>query len=281
MAVAKEALVLALALAFTLSANALTLRDRTEPVSKLREDAFFKQWWPTGETPDAKPVLNTGCDGWKGKGFRCYIEYPIWEMVQKHVPKDATIMEIGARFGTTTCDAAHRQGNSGRLLAVEPDASVEGDLMANLKSHDCHARVLRGVVSSRPLVLQMENYDSVSNTANSSAGGVVVPNFEWDAVEKASGLKFDALIVDCEGCFGQMVEEYGPKFRQVNVVVLEGDRYDEGEYKKMADTMQENGLQLVEKKKECDVLIPKEHQCDFPGCKCGSHVNLMVWRRGA
>ena len=34
------------------------------------------------------------------------------------------MLEVGSRYGTTTCEVAVRQNNSGRLVAVEPDHTV-------------------------------------------------------------------------------------------------------------------------------------------------------------
>ena len=42
----------------------------------------------------------------------------------------------------------------------------------------------------------------------------------WDLVEKITGLKVDTVILDCEGCWIDVVKENLEKFRNVNKVIL-------------------------------------------------------------
>ena len=59
----------------------------------------------------------------KGR-IRCGIEWDEWVLVEALVSPSHTVLELGARFGTTSCALARATGNSGRVVAVEPDASV-------------------------------------------------------------------------------------------------------------------------------------------------------------
>lgn len=276
--------------AMRLSGHILRGTVGEDPVGTLSQDAFFKQWWPTGPTPEAKTVLKSGSDGWQGHGLQPWLEFPMWKAMERHVPQDATIMEIGARFGTTTCQAAQMQGNSGRLVVVEPDAEAHGALMANLKSHNCHARVMRGVLGSRPMAISGSGYGERTVDGANSTAAKKVPNFEWDAVEKASGMKFDTLVMDCEGCLEQVMDQIGPKLKsQINTFVLEGDFDCEFEgtpsqmkgeclsYEKTIDTMAKNGLKLVEKRNDCYYRGPPAN-----GCPSGHpSVNFYVFGREA
>ena len=46
------------------------------------------------------------------------------QAVRKLIQPSDTVLEVGSRYGTTTCEVAVRQNNSGRLIAVEPDHRV-------------------------------------------------------------------------------------------------------------------------------------------------------------
>ena len=44
--------------------------------------------------------------------------------VRRLIQPSDSVLEVGSRYGTTTCEVAVRQNNSGRLVAVEPDHRV-------------------------------------------------------------------------------------------------------------------------------------------------------------
>ena len=44
--------------------------------------------------------------------------------VRRLIHPSDVVLEVGSRYGTTTCEVAVRQNNSGKLIAVEPDHRV-------------------------------------------------------------------------------------------------------------------------------------------------------------
>ena len=60
-------------------------------------------------------------------------------------------------------------------------------------------------------------------SAGDDAEGVTVKHFTWDEVEQETGLTFNTLIIDCEGCIVNIIDTYRHKFRQVKKIILEND----------------------------------------------------------
>ena len=54
----------------------------------------------------------------------CDVEFLTVEAVRRVIQPSDSVLEIGSRYGTTTCEVALRQNNSGKLVAVEPDHTV-------------------------------------------------------------------------------------------------------------------------------------------------------------
>ena len=52
------------------------------------------------------------------------MEFLTVEAVRRVIQPSDSVLEIGSRYGSTTCEVAVRQNNSGRLIAVEPDHRV-------------------------------------------------------------------------------------------------------------------------------------------------------------
>merc|ERR1719401_158089 len=103
-------------------------------------------------------------------------------------------MELGARYGTTTCEIAAQLKNSGKLVAVEPDNLVWHAHLDNIAAHGCKSNLLQGYVGT----IAKEKSGTGHGTRFSllqMAGPVPFPE-----VEKRYNLKFDTLLIDCEGC---------------------------------------------------------------------------------
>ena len=141
-----------------------------------------------------------------------------------YVRNGSTILEVGARYGSVSCQLAALTANSGRVVAVEPDSSVWPALTANLASHNCSVRLLQGAIADAPLhitrsespyatntnggsdtALQASGKSDASSTPASTTTSTV-PAISFDDLLTVSGLKFDTLVVDCEGCLPTMLK---------------------------------------------------------------------------
>jgi hypothetical protein len=116
-------------------------------------------------------------------------------------------VQLGGRFGTTSCAIASQQRNSGKLVVVEPDRDVWFILAHNQQLHRCSFWTFRGAVSHTPVVVSSAEYATraISNPSASSPTNkapVVVMNYF--ALQKAVNMSFTAILIDCEGCIEQL-----------------------------------------------------------------------------
>ena len=79
---------------------------------------------------------------------RCAMEWDMWLIVRALVRPRHSVIEFGARYGTTSCMIAAAKQNSGRVVAVEPDPSAHAPLLHNRDSHKCNFHVVRGTTSA-------------------------------------------------------------------------------------------------------------------------------------
>lgn len=259
---------------------------RREAVTKLESDDVFMARSPL--LAAAKTAADS-CEGWEGMGFICGIEFPEHKLVRDHLSPNSTVIEFGARFGSTSCEIARKLENSGRVISVEPDPTVWSNLEANLRSHDCHVHVLRGVVGSRALRFRYSNYASRTEDVDDATPQnddrlVTVDNYHIAELESALGFRVDALLIDCEGCAQQMMDQIGPLLEsQVNLVLLEADMGDDGgdcrencmDYKKFIRTLEDNGLRMIDKRNDCD----RSWHGAPEGTWCGNWIWHYAFRR--
>ena len=123
------------------------------------------------------------------------------------------VLELGARFGTSSCAIAKAQNNSGMLLSVEPDPSVQKLLRHNRWRNQCNFAIVNGTVGLRtPMrVVPLFSYATHTRRANLSRGDAAVPNLPITAVEALLGWSIDTLFIDCEGCIEQLLAYRGAK----------------------------------------------------------------------
>lgn len=163
----------------------------------------------------------------------CGIEWTQWLLVDALVRPGDTVLELGARFGTTSCALASATNNSGRVVSVEPDAAVHAALLANRAAHRCRFHAVLGVVSSAAMAMVPGGPQSyatqtavVAPNAPGERGGPMptrLPSITPDALQRALNLRIDVLLVDCEGCLRPLLAHDAALVRQARLLLLEED----------------------------------------------------------
>ena len=77
------------------------------------------------------------CRSFRG-ATECGIEWDEWVLARALISPASHVLELGARYGTSSCVIAKAQGNSGRLVSVEPDGSAQFYLRYNRLRNRCN-----------------------------------------------------------------------------------------------------------------------------------------------
>ena len=113
-----------------------------------------------------------------------------------------TVLELGARHGTTSCRLARATNNTGNVVSVDPDASTTQSLLRNRDRHSCNFHVISGTVSSSALHVGPTKGTYNQRFVKVPAGSKQhrSANFDFRQVEMRIGSQFNAALIDCEGC---------------------------------------------------------------------------------
>lgn len=136
-------------------------------------------------------------------------------LVQQFIHPNDAVLELGARFGTTSCMISYQLRNSGKLISVEPDQSVWNLIDENRRRHRCNFWLLRGVVGYSAAI--------TVSAAGAAGGGSMyatrtrnVPqtakdinklgyrSYTFAQIQNETGIAITALLIDCEGCIEQL-----------------------------------------------------------------------------
>lgn len=115
-------------------------------------------------------------------------------------------VQLGGRFGTTSCAIASHQRNSGNLVVVEPDRDVWFILAHNQQLHRCSFWTFRGAVSHTPVVVSSAEYATraISDPSSTPTNRASIAVMDYFTLQKAVNMSFTAILIDCEGCIEQL-----------------------------------------------------------------------------
>lgn len=205
-------------------------------------------------------------------GAYCPMETVEHNLVRKFVEANDTVLELGARFGTTTCEIAHKLKNSINLISVEPDKDVWNLLVENSFSHFCNYWLVRGVISDRPSVVSSGLYATRTTGATKRIGGetgnakISKSFFTFNEIQELTNLRVSVLLIDCEGCINYLFNGNGVALKDllidVRLIILEGDmsikskdcRFECVDYDKWENTF--NSVGFITARKIVDPVFP-------------------------
>lgn len=180
-------------------------------------------------------------------------------LVRTYIPKNARVLELGARYGTVSCVISEVLNDPTQHVAVEPDNSVIEALECNKRTHDAQFHIFEGVVSSKKYELGFidSTFDFYEyGTYTKESENPTVQSQTLEQLEERYGVQFDCVVADCEGFFCTFVDENLERIKNMRVLIYEQDGipwkdYME-KYKKLDDTLISMGFVRV-----CTIPHPK------------------------
>lgn len=172
----------------------------------------------------------------------------------KYLPKDSIVLELGARFGTVSCIINKIINNPFNQVSVEPDERVWEALEYNKKNNNCSFNIFKGAISEK-----RKKLDNINETDGYGATSVNINNYEeFDSeneiniisfcnLEKKFALKFNVLVVDCEGCLGELLNDNLHIYKQINLIFFEKDYPKKTNYQKIEMNLIKNGFVSIKK----------------------------------
>jgi FkbM family methyltransferase len=179
------------------------------------------------------------------------------EIARKYITENDVVLELGARYGTVSCEINKKLKNKKAHVAVEPDDDVIDSLIKNRDVNNCEFHILHGVISNSPLKLfkirkELELDPAVRNEKDYSAStverndinleGVNSKTYTLKEVTEMFDLKFNVLVVDCEGCLEKFYNENKDFFRDLRMITYEKDQADVCDYNVIEKALLEYGF---------------------------------------
>jgi FkbM family methyltransferase len=198
--------------------------------------------------------------GSDGLVTNCDIEINSRAMVNKYVPDNATVLEVGARFGTVSCEIAKKLQQSGRQVSIDADPIVWDALEKNRVKHGCNFNSVHGLLAKQDGLLMEDHFGTFAASKDafesSYASGrenkfITVPHQTLDDIQRQHSLKFDTANMDCEGCAPFIFKDFPELKHQLKLLILESHNDEEAH---LVEDLKSNGWVLAENRSRQFVL---------------------------
>lgn len=173
----------------------------------------------------------------------CDIEANSRLMAVKWIPRNATVLEVGARYGSVSCAISRVLGESGKQVSMDADERVWGALEQNRANLKCNFHIGKGLLGKQDGKIFQNRYGTLASTGSSFNGNALatVPHFTVEDLESTYNLKFDTANFDCEGCFALVLKAFPTLFDQLKMLIIEV--HDEPEAQAVAE-LQKRGWEM-------------------------------------
>lgn len=170
-------------------------------------------------------------------------------LVNKYISPDASVLELGARYGTVSCLISKILKDPTKHIAVEPDSSVISALERNKRVNGGKFSIYNGVVSKHSYDLNFidssfKHYEYGTYTTRSENSSI--KNMSLNELQKMYDIEFDTIVADCEGFFCDFVDENPDILKNVKLLIYEQDGIPWNEmikkYEKLDNILEEYGF---------------------------------------
>jgi FkbM family methyltransferase len=166
-------------------------------------------------------------------------------LVKTYLPKDACVLELGARYGTVSCVISEVLDDPTKHVAVEPDPTVIDALTKNGEENGGKFHIFNGIVSSKGHELQFidpkfdfHEYGTYTRVTDNPT----IVNKSLQELETIYNMKFDAIVADCEGFFYDFVIENEDAIKNMKILIYEQDGIP--------------WVDMIEKYEKLDIMLP-------------------------
>eukprot|EP00930_Biecheleria_cincta_P001728 TRINITY_DN102837_c0_g1_i1.p1 TRINITY_DN102837_c0_g1~~TRINITY_DN102837_c0_g1_i1.p1 ORF type:complete len:282 (-),score=51.31 TRINITY_DN102837_c0_g1_i1:254-1099(-) len=194
--------------------------------------------------------------------FDCKIEHATRLMHTAWVRPDSSVLEVGARYGQTSCllSKVLDPSRGAKLFSVDADPKIWSILESNLAKHNCKSTIVKGVIGSKHLKLLEHAYGSKTVPEDDPRPGIQVPAHSVQSLNAT----IDTLAIDCEGCFGSFLEENPSLLDSLSMIIVEVHDMKNNRETETVEKLMKEGWDLKMKICRQRVLCkgPCQLQCD-------------------
>jgi FkbM family methyltransferase len=172
------------------------------------------------------------------------IEKPEQDLVNSYILEDDIVLELGARYGTVSCNINKKLNNKYNQVSVEPDDSVWFSLELNKIKNNCNFNIVKGFISNKKMNLHLDGYGSTFVFDENTK----IHSYSLDDIKNQYNIeKFNVLVADCEGFLEVFFDENPTFYNDLRLIMFEADYADKCNYNKIKQNLFNNNfIKIIE-----------------------------------
>lgn len=149
-------------------------------------------------------------------------EYTEQIMSLSFINENSVVLELGGNIGRNSCVIAKLlKGNSSNLVVFESDPKSAELLIANRDRCGLTFNVESAALSS--VRLQQKSWITIPCPGEPGPGWELVQTLSWQQLLDKYNLKFNTLVVDCEGALYQILKDVPQLLDNIETILIEND----------------------------------------------------------
>jgi FkbM family methyltransferase len=162
-------------------------------------------------------------------------EFPEQLMAMRFLTGNEKVLEIGANVGRNSMiiSSILNQQNNSDMVSLESDETTAKMLTQNRDLNSLQFHIEPSALSKRNLI--QRGWDTMVSDVVLD-GWKPVKKIDWSTLLDKYSIPFDTLVLDCEGAFYYILQDFPDILQNIQLIIMEND-YHDFEHKKYVDYM--------------------------------------------
>ena len=150
-------------------------------------------------------------------------ELPEQQMSVKYLTGNEKVLEIGGNIGRNSLIISSILADSSNLVVLETDAYISKQLNENRIINNFNFHIENSALSKRKLI--QKGWDTIVSDVLLE-GYKPVNCITWKELNNKYKLRFDTLVLDCEGAFYFILMDMPEILTNIKLIIMENDYHD-------------------------------------------------------
>ncbi len=203
-----------------------------------------KKYWYNSSIMDPREKLAHIHDYLEFEGGDIKDELPEQLMAVEYLNPNASVLELGANYGRNTLTIATILNDDSKLVTMETDPQNAQILENNKKKNGYNFQIEVSALSNRRLI--QKGWETVPlNEDIVPTGYFETKTIAFDALQSKHNVVFDTIVLDCEGAFYYILQDFPNLLQNINTILMENDYHDMRHKLFVDDVLRKNSFKPV------------------------------------
>lgn len=210
----------------------------------------------------------------KGEIMLGWYEFLERQLIQRYLPKDEPVIELGASIGVVACEVNRTLTQPDQHVVVEANRDLIPTLEENRDMNHCKFNIMEGAIGyGSAYMLFFSNEGSLTGSVHRGSGKTMkVPTLTLQSIAEKAQFSYFNLICDIEGSELDLVDhEIDYLYDHVGWILMEVHHFAPGGKREMNEAikkLQNKGFEIVRKFHIYYCLRNRNHE------NCGAKEHL-------